>query len=368
MKQRQRTGEGAWPWVRRVLLGKPVSPLRLIVLGAIALHIPNYIGFMLFGKAASSWFQHAIGYACFIAEGCLVWAGFRWLNPWLARRGLVALRQQLPISVLVIVVGTAANFWLLYGVAFPIGMGRPVNPAAIFPWWFHLTAITTIVYVWLLLGQASASHTDHITRALHDTDQLATDLAQAELAMVEAQIEPHFLFNTLAHVKRQYRLDPIGANHMLSALIAYLDRALPALQRADWTVGDELDLVQVYLEILAQRFGENLRFEITAHAASKALNLPALTIATLVENAVRHGLTPKAGGGTVSVQVEHDGTSLQIHVRDDGLGLRQASGSGLGLASVRARLKSAFGERARLAVEPRASGGVRASIHVAALA
>ena len=372
MQHVERTGEGPWPKLRRVLrrvvLGNPVSPWRLIVLAAFVLHVPNYIGYMLFGMPDGTWAQRLIGYAYFISEGCMAWACFRWLNPWLAGRSLVALRQQLPISVVVIFVGTAVNFCVLYMGVFPLMMGRPVNPAAIFPWWFHLTAITTIVYVWLLLGQASASHASHITRALHDTDQLATDLAQAELAMVEAQIEPHFLFNTLAHVKRQYRLDPVGANYMLTALIEYLDRALPALQRADWTVGDELDLVQVYLEILAQRFGENLRFEITAHEASKALNLPALTIATLVENAVRHGLTPKAGGGTVSVRVQHDAASLQIHVRDDGLGLRQASGSGLGLASVRARLKNAFGERARLAVEPRSSGGVRASIHVAALA
>jgi hypothetical protein len=351
--------------VQHFLLGDPASPLRLIVLGAVILHLPDYLGFLLFGGLIKNWVNHGITYAYFLAEGCLAWACIRWLNPVLERRGLVSMPLRLSIGVLTIALGTAANYGVVYLGAFPLLMGRPVNTASIFPWWFHATALTTIVYVWLLLGHASESQASHIYRALRDTDQLATDLAQAELAMVEAQIEPHFLFNTLAHVKRQYRLDPIAANHMLSALIEYLDRALPALQRTDWTVGDELDLVQVYLEILAQRFGERLRFEITAPQASKSLNLPALTIATLVENAVRHGLTPKAGGGTVSVEVNHDTARLEIQVRDDGIGLRQASGSGLGLASVRARLKNAFGERARLAVEPRSGGGVLASIHVA---
>ena len=351
--------------VQRFLLGTPLSPWRLIVLGAVVLQVPEYLGFLLFGGHVQSWIKHGMSYAYFIAEGCLAWGCIRSLDPWLERSGLRSLRLRLPIGLLAICLGTAANYCVVFLGAFPLLVGRPVNTASIFSWWFHATAVAGSVYVWLLLSRTSAAQAGHIHRALQDTDQLATDLARAELAMVQAQIEPHFLFNTLAHVKRQYRLDPGAANHMLGALIEYLDRALPALQRADWTVGDELDLVRVYLEILAQRFGARLRFLITAPEDCKRLALPALTIATLVENAVRHGLTPKAGGGTVSVEVSRDSGHLQIQVCDDGLGLRQASGSGLGLASVRACLKNAFGDRARLAVEPRLSGGVMASINVA---
>jgi LytS/YehU family sensor histidine kinase len=139
---------------------------------------------------------------------------------------------------------------------------------------------------------------------------------------------------------------------------------MPALRRDDWTIGDELDLVKVYLEILEERFGPRLQFSILASDICKPVCLPALIIATLVENAIRHGLAPKAAGGMIAVTVEMHAGSLQIEVSDNGVGFRKTSGNGLGLATTQARLRSAFGGEAELTVAPRRPEGVLASIHI----
>ena len=136
-----------------------------------------------------------------------------------------------------------------------------------------------------------------------------------------------------------YRVEEASADRVLGTLIDYLERALPALRRSDWTVGDELQLVELYLSLIEQRFGGRLCFSIAAPPGAASCPLPALTVATLVENAVRHGLGPKAGNGTVRVAGALDGGIVRIDVADDGVGLRQTSGSGLGLATVRARLR-----------------------------
>jgi hypothetical protein len=234
--------------------------------------------------------------------------------------------------------------------------------------WTLASALSAAAYICFLLHSASVTQHEQMLHLQREADSLGTVLARAELAMLEAQIEPHFLFNTLAHVKRQYRKDAAAADRMLLALIEYLERALPALRKADWTVGDEIDLIEVYLNILAQRFGERLQFMIVAREADRAVRLPALTVATLVENAVRHGLAPKIEGGSVFVNVMRTDDNLSIDVCDNGVGLRHSSGSGLGLATVRARLRSAFGDQATLRVEPWQPHGVRAAITIPAAA
>ena len=318
-----------------------------------------------------AWRIQGIAYAYYVLDGCVAWTAIRTLDPWLVRRGMRSAPARIACGLAALVVGTLVVYGLLYGVAFPRALGRPMNPKMVLPWWIHGTAVVGVCYAWLVLARAGRAQLQERLSAQHEIDGLATALADAERAALEAQIEPHFLFNTLAHVRRQYRLDAAEADATLGALIDYLERTLPALRRADWSVADECSLVDAYLGILARRFGQRLRYAIELDPRCAALRLPALTIATLVENAVRHGLAHKAAGGEVRIAahlVEGPPAGLRVVVDDDGVGLghKPSSGTGLGLATVRARLEGAFGDPAALSIASRPGGGVRATVTVRA--
>ena len=299
-----------------------------------------------------------------LAVALLVWACANWLNPVLARMYPHRLAPRMVAGMLTVLAGGALAMIFSYGLVFEAVMGRAVNPIGLVKVTYRAQMVAFFVYGWLLLRDFSSGQAAEALQLERETETLATDVDRSELAMLEAQIEPHFLFNTLAHIKRMYRVEEAGADGVLGTLIDYLERALPALRRSDWTVGDELQLVGLYLTLIEQRFGGRLCFTISAPAGAASCPLPALTVATLVENAVRHGLGPKAGNGEVRVEVALDEGTLRIDVADDGVGLRQSSGSGLGLATVRARLRGRFGANANVIVAPGAMGGVLASIVV----
>jgi signal transduction histidine kinase len=336
----------------------------LAMLGAVALVVRAYLPLWLFGMPAKfnpMWpLTVCVGY---VLLGLAVLACAAYADRVLGWRSDMSLQKRMLAVTVLIVAATGATTITAVRMVATLLVGR--DPY-LFGMWALSATLGSAACVCFLLYRSS---TDERRRALHlqmEADTLETALAHSELAMLEAQIEPHFLFNTLAHIKRQYRLDPIAAKRMLNALIDYLDKALPALRRNDWTVGNEFDLVRTYLEILKQRFGERLRFAIVISAADRALRLPALSVATLVENAVRHGLTPKAEGGMITVTAAVDQQVLRIDVRDNGIGLRGSTGTGLGLATVRARLRGAFSEQGVLVVETVEDGGVLASIRIPA--
>lgn len=307
---------------------------------------------------------HLVLMAYYFSVALLVWACIVWLSPLLARCYPHTLGPRLFFGILCVVAGVVLIDVAVYLELFQVVMGRDVRPAGHFDVTFRGLMVAVFVYGWLLMRDFSTSQASHALRLQQETDSLATDVDRSELAMLEAQIEPHFLFNTLAHVKRLYRIDQGAAGHVLSSLIEYLQRALPALRRADWSIGDELELVRLYLELIEQRFGTRMTFSIVVAPGCASTRIPALIVATLVENAVKHGLGPKAGDGSITVQVTREDDIVVITVLDDGVGLRQASGHGLGLATVRARLRAAFGAGASVVVEPRDGGGVRAAITI----
>lgn len=335
-----------------------------ILLGAVIGYIHFALENWLFRDDFKLSLHSALYFSYFILLGIWLWFCISYLDVWALRSRFAGLQWRIAFGLLLTPLASAGAFFLIYHLAFPLVIGRAYRGEIFFNIWTGPSLAATLVYAWLLFNRSAGEQAADTLQLQLETDQLATARDSAELAMVEAQIEPHFLFNTLAHVKRQYRLDAATADQTLTALIDYLDSAIPALQRADWRVGDELALIQVYLEILQRRFAGRLEFSIEASAADKLAPLPALTIATLVENAVRHGLAPKSADGQLRIAVEPDGDSVLISVCDNGVGLRKTSGSGLGLATVRARLRSQFGNRAVLLVEPQGGGGVRASIRI----
>lgn len=200
--------------------------------------------------------------------------------------------------------------------------------------------------------------------------QTATEkeLTVAKLSLLHAQVEPHFLYNTLASAQVLTRHDPQRADLMLGHLIDYLRRSLPRTDESMSTLGDELERSQAYLEILKLRMGPRLQVQLDVPEDLRAMPLPPMMLQTLVENAIKHGLEPKPGGGTVWLLARASERKLAVTVADDGIGFsaddnsRKTAGTGIGLKNVRERLRLVYGEAAQLSVVANFPQGVAATI------
>ncbi len=197
-------------------------------------------------------------------------------------------------------------------------------------------------------------------------------LAETRLHMLEAQIEPHFLFNSLASVQHLVRADPAQADFLLAQLISYLRQAIPDVRGTASTLGREFDLIQTYLDIVRVRMGGRLTVGVRCDPALAEVPFPALIIHTLVENAIKHGVEMKPGPVNIAVRarpVSRDGQEwVEIRVEDDGAGLGASDtpGGGLGLRNIGDRLALAYQGRARLELSAAPGGGVRATVSVPA--
>ena len=199
-------------------------------------------------------------------------------------------------------------------------------------------------------------------------EQRATE---AQLRLLQGQIEPHFLFNTLANVQSLIDADPAKAKHMLESFTDYLRATLSGLRRGDGTLGGELELAEAYLRLLQSRMEERLQFSIDAPAELRALPLPPLLLQPLVENAIVHGLEPQVRGGTVRITARRDADQLVLEVHDDGRGpdappRRGAqAGAGVALVNIRERLRGRYGPQASLEITA-ADPGTRATLRLPA--
>ena len=186
------------------------------------------------------------------------------------------------------------------------------------------------------------------------------------LKLLQAQIEPHFLFNTLANLQALIGVDPARAQAMLSHLDGYLRAAL-ATTRNDWdTLAGEFALLRSYLEILAIRMGPRLTYELDLPPELATARLPPMLLQPLVENAIRHGLEPKVDGGKVRVAARDEGNKLVLVVEDSGMGFGAgaAAGTGVGLAHVKQRLAAVYGIGASIQTGESDGGGVRITLRV----
>ena len=229
---------------------------------------------------------------------------------------------------------------------------------------FVFSACIAVAIGWVLWEATEASRLREVSRRERAELEAAAALsdkerATAELKTLRAQVEPHFLYNTLANVLSLIDREPATAKHMTERLIGYLRHTLDASRRDNATVGDELAIVNDYLEILRLRMGDRLAFSIDATDEVRAIPLSPMLLQPLVENAIKHGLEPKIEGGSISVTATVHGSILQIRIADTGLGFGVATdtaGSGSGLTNVRARLKALYGEAATLTIEQPATG------------
>lgn len=191
---------------------------------------------------------------------------------------------------------------------------------------------------------------------------------EMRLGVLQAQVEPHFLFNTLASVRALVRPDPARAEATLDALVGYLRSTIPRLRegeaRLDAELGQQLDICTSYLEVMRLRTDGRLSYAVQAAPAVRRLPCPPLLLIPLVENAVKHGIEPRSGPGRIELRARRDGDWLELEVADDGVGLRTGVGGGVGLANVRAQLAARFGERATLQLGSRREGGALARLRL----
>jgi sensor histidine kinase YesM len=206
------------------------------------------------------------------------------------------------------------------------------------------------------------------TVALHQAEAerhlLSRQAVEAELKLMQAQVEPHFLFNTLASVQYLTETDPAQASRLLGHLIGYLRAALPQLRAASTTLGKEAELAREYLSILQMRIGPRLTFSVEVPRELRDHAFPPNLLISLVENAIKHGIEPAAAGGMVTVRAHREGDALLVEVADTGRGLGFAStnGEGVGLSNVRERLAALYGARGRFTLEAGEPRGTRATL------
>ena len=202
-----------------------------------------------------------------------------------------------------------------------------------------------------------------------DATQTATEkeLTVAKLSLLHAQVEPHFLYNTLASAQLLTRSDPARADEMLGFLIQYLRHSLPRTDDELSTLGAELERALAYLEILKIRMGPRLSVQVDVPETLRATPLPPMMLQTLVENAIKHGLEPRTAGGTVWIRARRSDDVVAVTVADDGDGFNnKTGGTGIGLKNVRERLRLMHGGHAALAVVANFPAGVAATITVPA--
>ena len=269
---------------------------------------------------------------------------------------------QLIAVVIAVPVGALVAYWITLG-------GDPQfsqNPARL-NGYLSLTVLGGMIALWIALGAMVRSR-----EALARDQALAFELERSELArqaldarmqLLQAQVQPHFLFNTLANVQALVETGSPQASRVLDSLIAYLRAAVPRLDDPATTLKQELELVRAYLELMQMRMPDRLQYALQADSDALAARCPPMTLLTLVENAVRHGIDPSEEGGRIDVDVQLRADRCSVRVTDTGVGLkRTGNGLGTGLANLRERLRIFFGNDVELRLAAREPHGACAEL------
>ncbi|MFL6676835.1 MAG: sensor histidine kinase [Burkholderiaceae bacterium] len=230
----------------------------------------------------------------------------------------------------------------------------------------------TVVFCTIVAGAFWARGQARVQRA--QVAAAAHEATRARLDMLQSQLEPHMLFNTLANLRALIAADPTRAQEMLDHLIAFLRATLAASRQPEHALSEEFARIDDYLALMRVRMGERLRTSATLPPALAALPVPPLLLQPLVENAIKHGLEPQRGPGELHVEAALDGATLVLRVTDTGRGLDAAGqadarepaqpSSGFGLVQVRERLRTLHGDAARFTLAPRDGGGTLAEIRL----
>ena len=202
-----------------------------------------------------------------------------------------------------------------------------------------------------------------------ERETLERQAANARLQLMTAQIEPHFLLNTLANVQELVESGSPRAAPMFRNLIAYLRAAVPQLQREAATLGDEEQLLRSYFDLMLMRMADRLTVSIDIDPDLRSIRFPPMALLTLAENAIKHGIDPACEGGVIHIGARRlDAGTVQVWVADTGVGLAASAGMGTGLSNLQARLKAFFGADASLTLSEQRPHGVRADLRLSVAA
>jgi signal transduction histidine kinase len=230
---------------------------------------------------------------------------------------------------------------------------------------FLLLIVASLIIKVVAGGKRRADLTASEATKRAETEQLERTVLEARMEALQAQIEPHFLFNTLASIDQLILTDPPRASKMQQSLIRYLRSAMPQMRGgARPTLGQQVNLCSAFLEIMAVRMEERLQPAVNVPEGLKSAAFPSMMLQTLVENAIKHGLEPVAEGGRLELSAEIVDGQLVVHVLDTGRGFAPKAGSGVGLANIRERLKAMYNGRAELVISVPPAGGTCATIKV----
>ncbi len=243
-------------------------------------------------------------------------------------------------------------------------LGEPLMPLTM--WFILFSIIIKLSYKGKVQAEAKAAQATEVA----ESESLKRQVIEARMAAMQAQVEPHFLFNTLASIEHLIETDPARAGKMQRNLIALLRATMPTMREANAQstrdLGRELAVIRPYLEILKVRMEERLQTELNVADGLLSAEFPPMMLQSLVENAIKHGLEPKADGGLLRVSAEIVHGKLAVTVADTGLGFGKSAtaGTGIGLSNIRERLALLYGDRASLTVTETAGGGSSVTITV----
>ena len=238
------------------------------------------------------------------------------------------------------------------------------------PGWIVSVAVTSMVISLVIAAvfswrESFARAQAEAARQRERSERVEREAVVANLRALQAQIEPHFLFNTLANVTTLIDRDPAQAKHMLEAFIRFLRASLATTREDSATLGAEADLIASYLAVLKVRMGARLEYAVDIPPDLADYRLAPMLLQPIVENAIRHGLEPKVEGGEVRVAARRDNGAVQIDIVDSGIGFGATTrGDGVGLSNLRARLQGLYGTHASVAITDNAPAGTRVSVRL----
>ncbi|HVP87092.1 MAG TPA: histidine kinase [Casimicrobiaceae bacterium] len=348
------------PWWALFLAGLRCSSWRTV---GLILAINTAVAILLFTEETRPFWHPFITAQCVgLSIAYAVNAAQPWESAHPLRRLLVAVVGGTVVGMLLLLV---IKGYIIGDPEYRMGsLHGHASPGMVVGTGISALVLGLCVSLFFLLKIRDALSRAAMLKAEAERNLLSKQAVEAELKLMQAQVEPHFLFNTLASVQFLTETDPPKAGMMLGHLLAYLRAALPQLRSDSTTLAQETELAGAYLSIMQMRMGRRLSFVIDVPPQLAAHRFPPMLLMSVVENAIKHGLEPQAAGGTIRVEARREGGRLIVTVNDDGSGLGEKLGNGVGLTNLRDRLRALYADRARFTLEENFPHGARATIEI----